>query len=53
MLELTLLLVVAAGVIWLLFRGPARKRRAEAEDAARRAVEARLRGRDREDGGGS
>ena len=53
MLELTLLLVLAAGVIWVLFKGPTRKRRAKAEEAARRAVEARLDRDDRERGGGS
>ena len=53
MLELTLFLVLAAGVIWLMFRGPTRKRRAKAEEAARKAVEARLTREDREHGGGS
>ena len=47
MIELTLLLIVLAVLFYFLFRKPTRARRAQAEEAARRAVERRVAERDR------
>lgn len=44
MLELTLILVIAAGVLFVLLRPRAQRLTGKAEDAARKAVERRLEG---------
>ena len=49
MLELTLLLVLAAGVLFFVLRGPRKRGVAKAEEAARKAVEARLERQDATD----
>ena len=49
MLGITLLLIVAAAFVWGVFRGPARRRRNTAAEAARRAVEQRFSRDDRDD----
>ncbi len=57
MLELTLILIIAAGVLFVLLRPRAQRLTGKAEDAARKAVERRLRkeadGEDERDGGGA
>ncbi|KAA5804638.1 hypothetical protein F1654_01125 [Alkalicaulis satelles] len=54
MLELTLILVIAAGVLFVLLRPRAKRLTGKAEDAARKAVERRLQqdGQDRDETGG-
>jgi peptidoglycan/LPS O-acetylase OafA/YrhL len=49
MLGITLLLIVLAAFLWGVFRTPVRRRRNQAAEAAKRAVESRISPQDKED----